>query len=209
MRPLPLARITGIAAPLLRDNINTDVIIPSREMKTVSRKGLAGGLFADWRYAAVNSRMPNPDFVLNCPRFADATILIAGNNFGCGSSREHAAWALAEYGFKAVIAESFNPIFRGNAVLNGIVPVILPREWIDHIATQIAVSAETLCVTIDLDGMFVDAPGEPRLPFTLDEGARAMLREGHDTIDLTLRHRDAITAFRDADKRERPWAYPE
>ena len=203
----PLSRVMGIAAPLLRDNINTDVIIPSREMKAVSRKGLADGLFADWRYTQVNGRTPNPGFILNDQRFLGATVLIAGSNFGCGSSREHAAWALAEFGFQAVIAESFNPIFRGNAVLNGIVPVVLPRATIKALAEAILASDEQPTVTIDLDTMMANGPGIGCLAFTLDDGSRAMLREGLDMIDLTLRHRGAIQAFRDADRRARPWVY--
>lgn len=203
----PLVRFTGLAAPLLRDDINTDAIIPSREMKSVSRKGLAEGLFADWRYTQVGGREPVADFMLNDPRFRDATILVAGSNFGCGSSREHAAWALAEYGFRAVIAESFNPIFRGNAVLNGIVPVILPRTQIDAIGQQIIASPQATQLTIDLDAMSVETARNVILTFTLDDAARAMLREGLDMIDLTLRERDAINAFREADRVDRPWAY--
>lgn len=203
----PITRFTGIVAPLMRDNVNTDAIIPSREMKSVSREGLADGLFADWRYTAVGGRVPVPGFVLNDPRFGGASILLAGSNFGCGSSREHAAWALAEFGFRAVIAESFNPIFRGNAVLNGIVPVILSRAWIESLGQRLLALPRGTAFSVDLEEMVVETPWDDRIPFTLDDSARTMLRDGLDMIDLTLRSRDAIQAFRDADRRVRPWVY--
>src|SRR5207302_9959572 len=122
----PFTKLTAVAAPLIRANVDTDAIIPSREMKTVSKTGLADGLFAGWRYREVGGRDPKPDFVLNDRAYAGAQILLSGVNFGCGSSREHAVWALAEYGFRAVLAESFSPIFRGNCVRNGVAPVELP-----------------------------------------------------------------------------------
>ena len=203
---MPLRQLTAIAAPLVRDDINTDVIIPSREMKLVSRKGLAEGLFADWRYTEVGGREPTSGFVLNNPAFADAQILVSGRNFGCGSSREHAAWALHEYGFRAILAESFNPIFRSNAVLNGMAPVVLARTAIDYIASQLT-EGSTHEVSIDLDSMSVTAPGGEEYSFTLDEEARQMLRDGLDSIDLTLLRRNEITAFRAADRVRRPWAY--
>jgi 3-isopropylmalate/(R)-2-methylmalate dehydratase small subunit len=202
----PLVRLTAIAAPLVRDNINTDVIIPSREMKLVSRRGLADGLFADWRYHTIGGRDPNPDFVLNDSRYSGAAILVSGANFGCGSSREHAAWALAEYGFRAVIAESFNPIFRANAVLNGIAPVVLPRSAIDALSETLTRNVER--VTVDLDTMTITLPDGDELAFSLDNESREMLREGLDTIDLTLRHASEIADFRDRDQAVRPWAYP-
>ena len=116
----PFTPLTSIAAPLIRDNIDTDTIIPSREMKTTGKTGLADGLFAPWRYLDATTRTPNPDFVLNDPDYAEAQILLGGANFGCGSSREHAVWALAEYGIRCVIAESFAPIFRNNCIRNGL-----------------------------------------------------------------------------------------
>jgi 3-isopropylmalate/(R)-2-methylmalate dehydratase small subunit len=208
MSAAPLVRLTAIAAPLLRDNVNTDAIIPSREMKSVSRQGLADGLFAEWRYTNVGGREPDATFVLNDPRYSSAQILIAGANFGCGSSREHAAWALAEYGFRAVIAESFNPIFRGNAVLNGIAPIVLARDALDILAQLLDDAAGPL-LTIDLDTMVLVGPDGRKIGFVLDEDARAMLRQGLDMIDLTFQHRDAITAFRASDRLLRPWAYME
>jgi len=118
----PFTRLTAVAVPLIRDNTDTDAIIPSREMKTVSKVGLSDGLFAGWRYREIGGRDPDPTFVLNDPAYAGAQILLGGDNFGCGSSREHAVWALAEYGFRAVLAPSFSPIFAANCVRNGLAP---------------------------------------------------------------------------------------
>jgi 3-isopropylmalate/(R)-2-methylmalate dehydratase small subunit len=203
----PFEILTAVAAPLVRANIDTDTIIPSREMKTVSKSGLADGLFAGWRYRAVGGRDPDPDFVLNQPAYAGARILIGGVNFGCGSSREHAAWALAEYGFRAVLAPSFNPIFRGNCVRNGIVPVELPENEIDAIARAVESDPGAARVTIDLPAQQVTAPDKRRLSFAIEGEAKEMLRWGLDAIDLTLRNRDAIDSFRNRDKAARPWAY--
>lgn len=207
MSATPFGLLSAIAAPLMRDNVNTDAIIPSREMKTVGRKGLADGLFADWRYTSVGGRDVDPGFVLNRQRYTGAQILLAGENFGCGSSREHAAWALAEYGFRAIVAESFNPIFRNNAVLNAMVPVILTRGCIEALARQVETGPFGRPVTVDLDAMVVAAPDGERFAFALDGEARAMLRDGLDGIDLTLIHADAMDAFCVADRRARPWAY--
>lgn len=199
----PLVTLTAKTAPLLRENVDTDAIIPSREMRTVSKTGLADGLFAGWRYTAVGRREPNPDFVLNQPRYADAQILIGGANFGCGSSREHAVWALAEYGFRAIVAPSFSPIFRANCVRNGVAPVVLDDEAV----TALAGAAETsVPVTIDVAAGEVRA-GERRWAFELEDEARTMLVEGLDAIELTLKHSDAIVAYREADQRVRPWIY--
>uniref|UniRef100_UPI0035CC8E9F 3-isopropylmalate dehydratase small subunit n=1 Tax=uncultured Sphingomonas sp. TaxID=158754 RepID=UPI0035CC8E9F len=190
--------LSSVAVPLLRDNVDTDAIIPSREMTSVAKTGLADGLFAGWRYRTLGGRDPDPAFVLNDPAFAGATILLGGANFGCGSSREHAAWALAEYGFRAIIAASFNPIFRGNCVRNGIVPIALDAA---------AMAAAPQPLTIDLAAQTVtDAAGTAH-GFAIDAEAKAMLLGGLDAIDLTLRDRPAIDAFRTADRLLRPWIY--
>jgi 3-isopropylmalate/(R)-2-methylmalate dehydratase small subunit len=194
----PFTTLTSRAVPLIRDNIDTDAIIPSREMKTVAKQGLADGLFAGWRYTAIGGREPNPDFVLNDPAYRGATILLGGRNFGCGSSREHAVWALAEYGFRAIVAPSFNPIFRGNCIRNGILPVEIDA----------AAFAETsLPLTIDLAARRVEVPGEAPVPFAIEEEARRMLLEGLDPIDLTLTRAAQIAAFRTSDREARSWAY--
>ena len=198
----PVPFVSGIAAPLIRPNIDTDQIIPSREMKSVGKTGLADGLFAGWRYAAPGTREPNPEFVLNQPRFAQAPILLGGANFGCGSSREHAVWALHEYGVRAVIAPSFAPIFRGNCVRNGIIPVVLPAEAVESIAREGAT------VAIDLLAQTVVC-GPLCYSFAIDPSAKAMLAEGLDAIDLTLKHRTEIAAFQARDRAARPWVYLE
>jgi 3-isopropylmalate/(R)-2-methylmalate dehydratase small subunit len=198
----PFTILTAVAAPLLRDNIDTDAIIPSREMKSVSKRGLAGGLFAGWRYREIGSREVNPDFVLNDPRFRTARILLSGANFGCGSSREHAAWALAEYGFRVIVAQSFNPIFRGNCVNNGIVPVELGADVI----TALAAEAADAPVTVDLEQCVVSLRADT-WRFVIDGETRQMLLNGMDAIELTLSRRAEIEAFRAGDAAMRPWIY--
>ncbi|MFC3581157.1 3-isopropylmalate dehydratase small subunit [Sphingomonas hylomeconis] len=196
----PVPRVEGIAAPLLRDNVDTDAIIPSREIKGVGKTGLAGGLFAGWRYTAPGTRDPDPDFVLNQPRYAHAPVLLAGENFGCGSSREHAVWALHEYGVRAILAPSFAPIFRGNCIRNGIIPVVI------DMAVVRAIAAADMVVVVDLLAQRIEA-GESHHAFEIDEEAKAMLAEGLDGIDLTLRHHPAIAVFHAADRLARPWIY--
>lgn len=194
---IPVTIVSSTAIPLIRDNIDTDAIIPSREMTGVGKTGLAAGLFAGWRYTAIGGRDPVADFPFNDPDHAGAQILLAGANFGCGSSREHAAWALAEYGLRVVIAPSFNPIFRGNCVRNGIVPVELDPRLL---------AAGRGMVTVDLPGQTVTAPGGV-FRFAMDAEAKAMLIGGLDGIALTLQRVDAIAAFRAADRAARGWAY--
>ena len=196
----PFTTLTSVAAPLLRDNVDTDAIIPSREMRSTGKSGLAAGLFAPWRYSDADARTPNPAFVLNDPRYPGAKILLAGTNFGCGSSREHAVWALAEWGIRCVIAESFAPIFRNNCVRNGVLPVELgrpvPDEW--H-------GAE---LTIDLANQSIGHGDQCRL-FHINDEAKAMLLGGLDAIDLTLQSGETIAAWIAADRRSRPWVYLE
>jgi 3-isopropylmalate/(R)-2-methylmalate dehydratase small subunit len=201
----PLVATEAVAVPLLRDNVDTDAIIPSREMKTVSKSGLADGLFAGWRYVSTTSREPDPDFILNDPRYGEAQILISGANFGCGSSREHAVWALAEYGFRVVIAPSFSPIFRANCIRNGIAPVMLAQEAVDVLAAG-AASGER--VLVDLQSMTV-RQGDREWRFDLDDEARTMLMEGMDMIQLTLKREAEISTFREQDAARRPWVYLE
>ena len=203
----PFTILTAVAAPLVRDNIDTDAIIPSREMKTVTKVGLSDGLFAGWRYTEIGGREIDPGFVLNLPAYRGAEILLGGSNFGCGSSREHAVWALAEYGFRAILAPSFAPIFQANCVRNGIAPVPLPAEAIAHIAALAASEPQSERVTVNLQTCVVTAPDGVTTPFQIDAEAREMLLEGLDGIDLTLKARDRITAFRDQDKLLRPWIY--
>ncbi len=203
----PFTILTAIAAPLLRDNIDTDAIIPSREITAVSKTGLADGLFAGWRYTAIGGRIPAAGFVLNDPAYRNAHILLTGANFGCGSSREHAAWALAEYGFRAIVAPSFNPIFRGNCVRNGMVPVELDAGVISAVAEEVGVDPAGRLVLIDLPAQRLTAPSGGVYGFEIEHEAKTMLISGLDAIDLTLKRRSEISAFRAADRLERPWAY--
>lgn len=200
--------LTAVAAPLIRANVDTDAIIPSREMKAVSKTGLADGLFAGWRYTEIGGREPNPDFVLNRPDYAGARILLGGENFGCGSSREHAVWALAEYGFRAVIAPSFSPIFYGNCVRNGIVPVRLPAEAVAALAAAVERDPAGMQLTVDLERRKVTSPDGQAYGFPIEAEAREMLLEGLDAIDLTLKQRAAIEDFLARDRAARPWIYP-
>ena len=203
----PFIRLTALAAPLLRANVDTDAIIPSREITSVAKHGLAGGLFAGWRYRQVGSREPDPAFVLNEPQYAGAAILLAGENFGCGSSREHAVWALREYGIRAVIAPSFAPIFAANCIRNGVAPVRLPGERVAALAALVATDPAAHPVTVDLREQRVTAPPDFAAGFTLDAEGREMLLEGRDGIDLTLQHRAAIEAWQRHDRGARPWIY--
>ena len=182
---------TGTAAPLIEHNIDTDQIIPSREMKSVSRTGLSDGMFAGQRY--IEGRTENPDFVLNQELYRGATILLSGKNFGCGSSREHAVWALKEYGFRAIIAESFGEIFYNNCIRNGILCVQLEAAIIVSLGDV---------VTIDLPLQWVN-----QTSFDIPAGDKKMLVEGLDGIGLTLQNEAEISAYFKRDKKQRPWAY--
>lgn len=199
MTPFP-APLTSPAAPLLQDNIDTDTIIPSREMRSTGRTGLADGLFAPWRYSDADKRAENPHFVLNQSPFRRAAILLGGANFGCGSSREHAVWALHEWGIRAVLAESLAPIFAGNCLRNGILAAALPRPVLEELAGRE--------VTIDLAAQTITGGERPR-SFAIDAEAKEMLARGLDAIDLTLQQVDAIAAWTQADRQERPWVYLE
>lgn len=202
----PFRTLRAVAAPLLRDNVDTDAIIPSREMRSVSKKGLADGLFAGWRYASPGSRDPDPGFVLNQPRYREARILLGGANFGCGSSREHAVWALAEFGFRAIVAPSFNPIFQGNCVANGVVPATLPADMIAALRDALDRSGQPL-LTVDLETQELRAETGETWRFAIDPEARAMLLTGRDPIAQTLDLAPEIRAFRAKDGEARPWIY--
>lgn len=199
--------LTAIAAPLLRINVDTDAIIPSREMKRVSKDGLAEGLFAGWRYESPGSRVENPSFILNREPWRHARILLSGANFGCGSSREHAVWALHEWGIRAIIAPSFGSIFQGNCIRNGIVPVSLDAPAIEALAAQVEADPGRKLLTVDLQQSVVIAPDGKRHSFALPEADRDMLLEGLDAIAVTLKRDGDILAFRDQDKVRRPWIY--
>jgi 3-isopropylmalate/(R)-2-methylmalate dehydratase small subunit len=203
----PFVRHRGVAAPLLRINVDTDAIIPSREMKTVGKRGLADGLFAGWRYAAAHGRTPNPDFVLNQPQYAGASILLSGANFGCGSSREHAVWALAEYGIRCVIAPSFGAIFHNNCIRNGLLPIVLDDTVIQRLAAQVERDPQRHLLDVDLAQCRLAVTDGESQPFIVDAAHRSMLLEGLDAIGLTLKHAGQIDAHLARDRAARPWAY--
>lgn len=180
--------VSGTAVPLDRGDVDTDQIIPAVWLKRVEREGFGEGLFSAWRER-------DPDFVLNRPEFAGGTILITGPNFGIGSSREHAVWALMDYGFQAVISPRFGDIFRNNATKSGLVPVVVEPE-IGELLLRAAADEPGLQVTVDLERRILSAPEiGVEVPFPLDEFTRYRLLEGLDDIGLTLRHEDAVTAF--------------
>ncbi|MFK8015070.1 MAG: 3-isopropylmalate dehydratase small subunit [Gammaproteobacteria bacterium] len=191
----------GIAAPLLRDNIDTDAIIPSREMNRVSKEGLGVGLFAQWRYVAgLDGRIDDDGFILNQERFRGATILLGGENFGCGSSREHAVWALRDFGIRCVIAPSFGAIFYSNCLSNGVLPVRLERSDISAIA-QVSAAQD---VTVDLRQREVRAD-TLMFAFVIDTRDRERLLQGVDDIDQTLTYAEELKTFKERDAGQRPW----
>ena len=197
-------RLQGIAAPLPIDNVDTDAIIPSKETQSVSRSGYGDKLFANWRYLP-GTRVPNPDFVLNQTPFDQAVVLIGGSNFGCGSSREAAVWALVQFGIRAVIAESFGAIFRNNCIRNGVLPVTLTRGSLDRLLESSRTTGFHL--TIDLQTLTVQTSDLQTWNFEMGALDREMLLHGLDEIALTLSRRKEIIAFRDEDRQRRPWVY--
>lgn len=198
--------LKAIAAPVLRVNIDTDVIIPSKEMKGVSKTGLSVGMFANWRYSDVAARVENPDFILNQDPYRKAQILLSGANFGCGSSREHAVWAMKEWGFRAVIAPSFGAIYYGNCIRNGILPVVLPDDVVQSIAAWVEKDPGAHIVEIDLPAQKVRAAGA-EFSFSIGESDKEMLLDGLDPIGVTLKKDAAIQAFEAKDRAARPWVY--
>ncbi|MEP9357747.1 3-isopropylmalate dehydratase small subunit [Sphingomonas sp. KR3-1] len=186
-------QVSGRAYPWGAKNIDTDIIIPAHWLKTTTREGLGKGAFESVR--------AQPGNVFDDERYAGAPVLVAGDNFGCGSSREHAAWALADLGIKAVIAPSFSDIFSGNAFKNGIVPVVLPQDAVDRLVEV----AKTDEITVDLETMTVTTPFQDRFPFALDAFRRQCLMEGLDEIGMTLAQDTAISKFESGMAQSRPW----
>ncbi|MGE6263223.1 3-isopropylmalate dehydratase small subunit [Aeromonas media] len=183
----------GIVVPLDSANVDTDAIIPKQFLQKVNRIGFGKHLFHDWRFLDDAGQQPNPEFVLNQPQFAGASILLARENFGCGSSREHAPWALADYGFKTIIAPSFADIFYGNAINNGMVPVRLKEEEVEALF-QLVAAHPGIEIEVDLEANQVRA-GALTFGFEIDEFRRYCLLNGLDAIGLTLQHEAAISAF--------------
>jgi 3-isopropylmalate/(R)-2-methylmalate dehydratase small subunit len=189
----PFKKHSGRAVSLPRANVDTDQIIPKQFLKRIERTGFGPSLFFDWRYLADGS--PNPDFELNRPGAEGATILITGSNFGCGSSREHAPWALAEYGFRAIVAPSFADIFFGNCCQNGVLPVVLPEPEVQELFRRMAAARAGYDLTIDLVQRRVSDRQGFQAGFVMDEYRREMLPQGLDEIGKTLRNGAAIAAF--------------
>ncbi|MDQ3026670.1 MAG: 3-isopropylmalate dehydratase small subunit [Pseudomonadota bacterium] len=204
---------TGLVVPLDRANVDTDAIIPKQFLKSIKRTGFGENLFDAWRFLDVGepgmdprTRKPNPDFVLNYPQYKGATILIARKNFGCGSSREHAPWALQQYGFKAVIAPSFADIFFNNSFKNGFLPIVLTELEVDRLFNELAASPEYK-LTIDLAEQTVKAPGGTPMHFDVDATRKHNLLNGLDEIGITLMHANDIRAYEEKRKQSEPWIF--
>jgi 3-isopropylmalate/(R)-2-methylmalate dehydratase small subunit len=202
---LPFRQIEGIAAPMPIDNVDTDAIIPSSETRSVSRLGYGEKVFANWRYAQ-GTRAVIPDFVLNRPPFDKASILVAGQNFGCGSSREAAVWALSQFGIRCVIAAGYGTIFRNNCIHNGLLPITLPSDLVETLLQQLQ-SGTTPNVAVDLEACSVRFPDGILHRFAIGVLDREMLLHGLDEIELTLRNRQKIEEFRANDQVARAWIY--
>jgi 3-isopropylmalate/(R)-2-methylmalate dehydratase small subunit len=204
--------LDGLVAPLDRANVDTDAIIPKQFLKSIKRTGFGPNLFDEWRYldqgepGKDNSKRPlNPDFVLNQPRYQGATVLLARKNFGCGSSREHAPWALEQYGFRAVIAPSFADIFFNNCYKNGLLPVALTEAQVDHLFNEVR-AFPGFRLIVDLENQVVrSANGNIGYPFEVDAFRKYCLLNGLDDIGLTLQHADKIRAFEERHIAANPW----
>ena len=206
--------VNGLVAPMDRANVDTDQIIPRQFLRSIKRTGFGPNLFDAWRYLdegwpgkPESERRPNPDFVLNQPRYTGASVLVARKNFGCGSSREHAAWALAEYGFRAVIAPSYADIFYENCCKNGLLPVVLAESEVDRLLDDVA-AFPGFRLVVDLEKQVVATPdGAKAMRFDIDAFRKYCLVNGLDEVGLTLRHADKIRAFEEQRRREQPWLF--
>jgi 3-isopropylmalate/(R)-2-methylmalate dehydratase small subunit len=202
----------GLVAPLDRANVDTDAIIPKQFLKSIRRTGFGPNLFDEWRYldhgepGMDNSKRPlNPDFVLNQPRYQGASILLARKNFGCGSSREHAPWALQQYGFRAIIAPSFADIFFNNSFKGGLLPIVLSEQQVDQLFNEVK-AFPGFQLVVDLEQQVVRTPdGRQSFEFAIDDFRKYCLMNGLDDIGLTLRHADEIRAFEERHLRNQPW----
>ena len=202
----------GLVAPMDRENVDTDAIIPKQFLKSIKRTGFGPNLFDEWRYldqpgepgVPESARKPNPDFVLNQPRYAGASILLARRNFGCGSSREHAPWALEQYGFRAIIAPSFADIFFSNCFKNGVLPIVLPESTVSQLFDEVH-AFPGYQLTIDLERQVIVRPQGEEIAFDVLPFRRFCLLNGFDDIGLTLRHKDKIAAFEAHRLATKPW----
>ena len=197
-------KLTGVAAPLPMINVDTDMIIPKQYLKTIKRTGLGEGLFAELRYDEHGNR--KHDFVLHKPPYDKAQILIAGDNFGCGSSREHAPWALLDFGFRCVIAPSFADIFYNNCFKNGLLPIALPQETVDQLMEDAKKGANAV-LTIDLESQTITRPDGEKIHFDIDPFRKHCLLNGLDDIGLTEQQDAEIAAYEQKTRAERPWVF--
>ena len=189
----PFKKITGIVAPLEALNVDTDQIIPKQFLKRIERTGYGDVLFYDWRYLD-DGKTPNPDFEMNAPRYQGASILLAKDNFGCGSSREHAPWALHDYGIRCILAPSYADIFFNNCFNNGMLPIVLPGETIQALFDEVR-ATEGYALTVDLEAKTIVKPDGAAISFSIHPFMRERLLNGWDQIGLTLRHEDKISAY--------------
>ena len=201
----PFITLDAIVVPLDRENVNTDDITPVRYLKSIRRTGFAQAVFGNWRYLD-NQGTPNPDFVLNQPRYRDAQILLTRANFGAGSSREHAPWALLEYGFRCILAPSFADIFYNNCFNNGLLPAILESSEIDTLFTEVQ-AYEGYRLKVDLPTQTVTTPSGISFAFKIDAFKKEALLKGLDNIGWTLQYADAITRYEERRRQEVPWVF--
>lgn len=200
----PFTTLTGLVAPLDRTNVNTDEITPARFLKTIKRTGFEDALFANWRFR--NDGTPDPDFVLNLPRYQGARILLAGDNFGCGSSREHAPWAIHDYGFRCLIAPSFADIFYNNCFNNSLLPVTLDEAIVQELMAEVE-AHEGYTLYVDLATQTITTALQRQIHFEIDKFRKEALLNGLDNIGWTLSHNDEIAAYEDRRKQETPWLF--
>jgi 3-isopropylmalate/(R)-2-methylmalate dehydratase small subunit len=209
----PFTRVDGLVAPLDRANVDTDAIIPKQFLKSIKRSGFGPYAFDEWRYLDhgepgmdCSTRPLNPDFVLNQARYQGASVLLARENFGCGSSREHAPWALEDYGFRAIIAPSFADIFFNNCFKNGVLPIVLAADIVDKLFRE-TIASEGYTLTVDLAAQTVTTPSGQSFAFDVDPERKHRLLNGLDDISLTLKFTDQIQAYEARRKGEAPWLF--
>jgi 3-isopropylmalate/(R)-2-methylmalate dehydratase small subunit len=209
----PFTQLVGLVAPLDRANVDTDAIIPKQFLKSIKRTGFGPNAFDEWRYLdrgepgkANHGRPLNPDFALNQPRYQGASVLLTRENFGCGSSREHAPWALEDYGFRAIIAPSYADIFYNNCFKNGLLPIVLPAETVDRLFRE-TFASEGYVLTVDLAAQTVTTPAGEVMGFEVDGERKHRLLNGLDDIGLTLQHTDKINAYEARRKVQAPWLF--
>lgn len=206
-------QLNGLVCPLDRANVDTDAIIPKQFLKSIKRSGFGPNLFDEWRYLDhgepgqdCSQRPHNPEFVLNFPRYQGAQVLLARENFGCGSSREHAPWALEDYGFRVVIAPSFADIFFNNCYKNGLLPIVLAAEAVDQLFRECE-AQDGYTLTVDLAQQTVTTPGGTSFAFDITEHRKHCLLNGLDEIGLTLAHAEAIRRYEEARRQQQPWLF--